>query len=455
MQAVNVFKKLHKRPAGSITLQANTGTCHRGGIHRRLLDRLGSPLREQRTEGPMVPHGFKVTYKPVGTTSNLDTSSTNDGTGRVPCQGPLRQHNCGTGHSTGGLSVQAAERDIPSDSDGNSQEKYHTVCGISQRLPKHQSRPVIETETCVNGMDPRSGVEAGHTDLDTSSTDRPVCNSREQGPSRLRLTILPSTGDGDGRLCLGLGSVGHDLSVSTDESDFEGFTQDQVLRRDSIRRGSLVAEPPVVQRTAVGVQGPSAPVAGPVPNGGRSEGTGTITSERPPARLDFIKSKLTLDGLDDRVASFFIGCIRKSTRAQYERVWKLFCSYCRTFNIFAINDNSVLGFFNHLLEDKHLKVSTLIAYRSALINPLYYGFGYNMNNNFLNKLLKGIALTHPSQPIRVPDWSLNKVLNYLLTVGDNNNSIYYNAQKSIFLLSLALGSRISELFALKRGNNFL
>ena len=37
----------------------------------------------------------------------------------------------------GGLSVQAAERDIPSDSDGNSQEKYHTVCGISQRLPKH------------------------------------------------------------------------------------------------------------------------------------------------------------------------------------------------------------------------------------------------------------------------------------------------------------------------------
>ena len=193
--------------------------------------------------------------------------------------------------------------------------------------------------------------------------------------------------------------------------------------------------------------------AGPVSIGDRQGGLSSISSCRPPLRLDFIRQTLLDQGLDSNVTSFIIHCIRKSTLSQYERVWKHFCNYLRINKVSFIDDNIILRFFHHLLIDRKLKVSTLIAYKSALIDPLHYGFKYNVNNTLVHKLLKGMALTYPNQPVRSPDWSLNKVLLFIHNNVDNNN-IYFNAQKSLFLLSIALGSRISEIFALRRGQNF-
>ena len=210
----------------------------------------------------------------------------------------------------------------------------------------------------------------------------------------------------------------------------------------------------MVQRATGALQVSSASSAGPVSDGQQTESLRTITAQRPPLRLDFIKQALVHSGLDNNLASFIIRCIRDSTQNQYERVWKTFCSYCRRFNVTCINDNTILGFFNFLLNVKQLKVATLISYRSALIDPLNFGFNYNVNNILLNKLLKGMANSFPSVPTRAPDWNLNKVLKYISDNSKSNN-IYFNAQKVLFLTSIALGNRISELFALRRGNNFL
>ena len=54
------------------------------------------------------------------------------------------------------------------------------------------------------------------------------------------------------------------------------------------------------------------------------------------------------------------------------------------------------------------------------------------------------------QQYRTPDLVLQNILD-----NKDNKSILFNTRKTLFLLSLTLGSRISELFSLMRGENYL
>ena len=68
------------------------------------------------------------------------------------------------------------------------------------------------------------------------------------------------------------------------------------------------------------------------------------------------------------------------------------------------------------------------------------------------KCLKGMANLNPPTPYRPPDWSLDLVLQYILDNKDNNSLLFLSC-KTLFLVALCLGSRISELMSLKRDNN--
>ena len=52
------------------------------------------------------------------------------------------------------------------------------------------------------------------------------------------------------------------------------------------------------------------------------------------------------------------------------------------------------------LRVKKLKVKTLLTYKSALIDPLKYGFGYDISNDIVLKCLKGMANLHLAEPYR-------------------------------------------------------
>ena len=101
------------------------------------------------------------------------------------------------------------------------------------------------------------------------------------------------------------------------------------------------------------------------------------------------------------------------------------------------------------MRDKKLKVKTLLTYKSALVDPLKYGFNYDITNDIVLKCLKGMANLHPAEPYRPLDWSLDVVLQYIIDDKDNT-SVLFLSRKTLFLVGLCLGSRISELFALRR-----
>ena len=60
-----------------------------------------------------------------------------------------------------------------------------------------------------------------------------------------------------------------------------------------------------------------------------------------------------------------------------------------------------------------------------------------------------MANLHPAVPYRAPDWSLDLVLQFVIDNKDNT-SVLFLSRKTLFLVGLCLGSRISELFALRR-----
>ena len=103
---------------------------------------------------------------------------------------------------------------------------------------------------------------------------------------------------------------------------------------------------------------------------------------------------------------------------------------------------------------KNLKVKILLSYKRALIDPLKYGFDNYITNEYIIKCLKGMSILSPGSCCRPPDWSMELVLQLILDNYDNN-SLLFHTQKTLFLLGLCLGSRISELFSLMRGQGSL
>ena len=172
------------------------------------------------------------------------------------------------------------------------------------------------------------------------------------------------------------------------------------------------------------------------------------------SRTEFIKNCLVHNGLQASNVNYITSSVRPSTQKQYNHAWKVFCKFCKTSNSNLISDNLIISFFDFLLKDKNLRVNTLQAYKSALVDPLKYGFNYNIPNEIVLKCFKGMANLNPAVPIWVPDWSLDAVLQYLID-NKNNSSPLFLTRKTLFLVGLCLGSRISELFALRRDEKSL
>ena len=59
-------------------------------------------------------------------------------------------------------------------------------------------------------------------------------------------------------------------------------------------------------------------------------------------------------------------------------------------------------------------MKTRLSYKSALVDPLKYGFNYNITNDIVLKCLKGMANLNPAVPYRPPDWSQDVVLQHMI-----------------------------------------
>ena len=96
------------------------------------------------------------------------------------------------------------------------------------------------------------------------------------------------------------------------------------------------------------------------------------------------------------------------------------------------------------------------AYKATLSRPLKIGFGLDLSGPPFGDFIRALYNIRPAKPTHSISWSLDKVLGLALSDQFQNNPSSTNLMYiSLFLLSLATGGRISELFALLRGDEFL
>ena len=112
-----------------------------------------------------------------------------------------------------------------------------------------------------------------------------------------------------------------------------------------------------------------------------------------------------------------------------------------------------LQFFIELF-NKNRAARTIYSYRSALAQPLKWGFNIDLDSQHVTDLLKAMVLKRPNEPPKEIKWKLNDLLSFIddTPMGDDETS---NLQISAILLLLATGWRISELHACVRNPEFL
>ena len=119
-----------------------------------------------------------------------------------------------------------------------------------------------------------------------------------------------------------------------------------------------------------------------------------------------------------------------------------------------MSTNLVISFFRSLHESG-LAASTITTTKSALNKIFYYGFDIKLNDPCFSSIPKSCAKLRPAERLESFNWSLNKVLQWASSINSDSCTYLQLFRKTLFLLALASGARVSELSALSRDKGFI
>ena len=166
-------------------------------------------------------------------------------------------------------------------------------------------------------------------------------------------------------------------------------------------------------------------------------------------RTSFLQQILK-DKLDDELASVLVQSRRKSTLYQQEVAWRALQAWLRDNPERSISKKDMLHFCLYLSRIKKLRGSTILNYRSSLARPILLSTGVDLTDSDFKDLDKALYLAAPPLKRRIPEWDVDKVLSLLMTPKYCSTSAkpLDLLRKTVFLLALATGNRVSELAAI-------
>ena len=213
---------------------------------------------------------------------------------------------------------------------------------------------------------------------------------------------------------------------------------------------ALVSAAP--QPLASGGTGSSSPVPGTSGPVAASPGSGVLPSQSEgsqAARGPFIRAALESRGWSAESISVAEGALRVSSCEVYERHWREFVEWisAKGFSPRSVSLAAVVDFLRFLRSDRKLVLSTIRSYVSAIRYPLQLAKGSDLfDDPSYAAFMRGLAASMPiSRPVPV-QWNLNVVLSFLQGVEPLSSvSSFALLKKTLFLVALASGRRISEL----------
>ena len=166
------------------------------------------------------------------------------------------------------------------------------------------------------------------------------------------------------------------------------------------------------------------------------------------SRFQFLKN-LYSRRYEAPVALALSNAHRGSTRDQYEHRWKDFQRWLTSNPSKPISKGSVLLYLTHLAQTRGLSPKTVLVYRNALKLPLLHGFNIDKSDRKFSLLARSQFLQNPPPKKPIPACNPNKVLSMLELPEFLNHRAtpHHLLMKTLFLVALATGNRVSEIAA--------
>lgn len=328
------------------------------------------------------------------------------------------------------------------------------------RPQEHLGGLPLSESTYSHRLDASSGYLPVPGASPSSPTTGGPIRSPGQRPSSslLRSPPVPS-GSGSGCPTGGLESVEISVPVSSSAADPASPRQTSGLPGGSSSHSTIPSFCSVVAPlapTGLNASGPLVSVStntdGP---GVETTHPSTIQDVIQLSRLDFITKYLHLSlgpSASPALAAEIAEAHRKATRSQYQGAWTSFQRWVADHNLTSISKASLLSYLSFLLSERSFSPRTVLVHRAALKLPLLYAFNISTSDLEFHLLARSQFIARPPKRVSFPQWSLSKVLSLLESPAFNgpNTSLVNRFQKTLFLVALASGNRVSELSAIQR-----
>ena len=342
----------------------------------------------------------------------------------------------------------------PSEMDG--EFRHPSRCEVSTRREQRPGRSSQPSRASCRDrvVSPSSGGEITASRVG-QSVDRPFCDVPQCETAPVLLTCPGSSGRLRGCVSPSLGRPGS-LCVPSLSSGRSGDRPSPrvVAGSDDSGRTSLAREG-VVRRLAASTD-PTTPGSALLEQAASATPLQSVPSRRPrvePSRVETLKRHYRKSGFSGRAARVMAGVLRESSSRLYQLRWKIFCGWCHGRGVAPVNATVpvVVDFLIHLRQDKGLSVSAVKGYCSAL-NSVLALKGWDLAaSHEITTVLRSFSRSVNPVELRLPAWDVSLVLQSL--TGAPYEPLRtceerFLAQKTLFLLALALAKRIGELHAL-------
>ncbi|XP_068227926.1 uncharacterized protein [Palaemon carinicauda] len=253
------------------------------------------------------------------------------------------------------------------------------------------------------------------------------------------------------RNVIGLEHLGENLPIPTNKSVNEGPRQTQNFQRPSGSSSPQLAQEQLVPPSGGTGSPPSTdPQSNINTSSTNSHCVSFLKNSKCPNFMDFIifAAQRPAD-IDPQNTLFLESDKRDSTLRQYDSAVKKLAKFLKDSKAEVMTMNLTVSFFRTLFESG-LAASTITTIKSVLKKIFQIGFNIDLTDTYFSSIPRACARLKPSTHPSSVSWFLNDVLKLASDTPNESCDYIPLLRKTLFLMSLASGARISELSALSR-----
>ena len=165
---------------------------------------------------------------------------------------------------------------------------------------------------------------------------------------------------------------------------------------------------------------------------------------------------MTRQGLSPTSIDDITQAHRASTCRQYESGWKKFQGFISSQDVQSVTPSVLTSFATHVFHaNPRVSPSTVTNAMVAIRDPISFGFGVTIEDRQWDLLKASFFRQRPPTTPQPPNWSLGKVLTLLqapkFQSAPSTRDLF---SRTLFLVAMATGHRVSQLAALLRSPEF-